>query len=97
MSTGANRTRGEIEADLQRTRQELTASVDELATMLHPKTQLAEAKKAVSAGARRSASRIRDAVRDVTARAKSGDPKVLGVIGGLVATTVVVTLVVRRR
>lgn len=93
----AQRTPEEIEADLLRTRAELTASVDELADILSPKRQLAEAKKNIKNAAERSADSATYAVRGLVAEVKNGNPKVIGIIGGVAVATVVIAVVARRR
>lgn len=93
----AQRSAEEIEADLARTREELTASVDELADKLSPKRQLAEAKENIKNAAEHSADSAKHAVRGLVTEVKSGNPKVIGIIGGVAVATVVVAVLIRRR
>lgn len=82
----APRTAEQIEADLRRTREELTRTVDELAGRVDPRRHAAEAKDKAQA----KATGFVDAV-------KSGDVKAIGAAVGAVAALGLAIAVSRRK
>ncbi|AHU90043.1 hypothetical protein CQ11_08840 [Trueperella pyogenes] len=85
-----NRTAEEVEADLQRVREELTATVNELAGKLHPDNLKAEARSFASAKFAESKEKAMNLVKD----AKNGDRKALSILGAVAG---VVALIVIRK
>ncbi|ACQ81755.1 hypothetical protein Bcav_3513 [Beutenbergia cavernae DSM 12333] len=80
------RSAAEIEADLQRTREDLTRTVDELAGRVDPREQVSRAtEKATSA--------VSGFVDDV----RAGQPRALAILGGIVAAVGAVVAVSRRK
>ncbi|WP_022917009.1 DUF3618 domain-containing protein [Ruania albidiflava] len=89
------RTVAEIEADLQRTREELTRTVDQLSDRVDPRRQVEEIRN-----------QARQKFADVTAQGKSfaddvkaKDPKALGILGAVAAVAAAITTaaIVRRK
>lgn len=72
----------DIEADLQRTREELTAAVNELTTRLSPKANA----KAAADNAKASAAQFAGRAKGVASDAGAGDPSALGIIAAAVGT-----------
>lgn len=93
--TRPTRTAAEIEADLARTRSELTATVNELSDRLNPRTQLNAAKESARAAAADFSTRA----REMGDRAAGGDPTALAIVAGVIATAagVVIGAVLRRK
>ncbi len=90
------RTPEQIQEDLARTRVELADSVDELTTMLDPREQLKDAKANLRSAAEHGVKTARTRAQALLEDVKSGDPKALGVVGG-VAAVAVLAVVARRR
>jgi hypothetical protein len=74
VSEERKRTAEEIEADLARTRSELTRTVNELSDRLDPRTQVEAARTAATEKARTFADDVR-----------TGEPRAVAVAGGAVA------------
>lgn len=76
-----NRTATEVEKDLQRVREELTATVNELAGKLHPDNLKQEARSFAEA---KFAERKEQAM-GLVGDAKEGDKRALAILGSVVA------------
>lgn len=76
------RTPAEIEADLAKTRMDLTNTVNELSDRLDPRAQVDAAKESAKAAANAASARAMGFKDDVAA----GDPKTLGVLAAGLAT-----------
>ncbi|QOR47996.1 DUF3618 domain-containing protein [Trueperella pecoris] len=83
-----NRTAEEVEKDLQRVREELTATVNELAGKLHPDNLKEEARAYTQAkfGERK------EQAMGLVADAKSGDKRALAILGTAVAVVALFAL-----
>ncbi|MDD9207066.1 DUF3618 domain-containing protein [Georgenia sp. 10Sc9-8] len=93
MSEDKKRTPEEIEADLARTRLELTTTVDELSERLDPRRQV----EALKTEATATLNEVTDRAKAFTERVKSGDTTALGILGGSVAAVaLLVVLKVRQ-
>lgn len=68
----------EIQAELERTRAEMTATVDELAARLDPKVHLNNAKE----GALNAAANVGDGAKKLADDAGKGDLHAIGIIAG---------------
>jgi hypothetical protein len=87
------RTQGEIEADLARTRLDLTNTVNELSDRLDPRAQVSAAKESARTAAKEAGDRAKVFKDDVTA----GDPKSLGIVAaGLAAAGIAILIRLRR-
>ncbi|PFG40234.1 uncharacterized protein DUF3618 [Georgenia soli] len=80
--TARKRTPAEIEADLAKTRIDLTNTVNELSDRLDPRAQVDAAKESAKAAANAASARAKGFKDDVAA----GDPKTLGVLAAGLAT-----------
>ncbi|TRW46527.1 DUF3618 domain-containing protein [Georgenia yuyongxinii] len=86
MSEERKRTAEEIEADLARTRRDLTSTVNELSDKLDPRNQVEAARTAAQAKARTFADDV-----------SSGQPKALAIAGGAVAFVGLLVVAAARR
>ncbi|MFC4556297.1 DUF3618 domain-containing protein [Georgenia faecalis] len=98
----------QIEADLARTRAELSSTVNELTEMLDPRRQVEEAKVNLRAAADRATenakAKAKEKVDGVAVKARefaddvrSGDPKSVGYLGaGVAVVASIITLMARR-
>lgn len=68
----------EIQAELERTRAEMTATVDELAARLDPKVHLNNAKD----GALNVVSNVGDGAKKIADDASKGDLQAIGILAG---------------
>lgn len=99
MSTPENRTPEAIQAELEATRAQMSATVDQLVHTLQPSTQISLAKESLQ----EKASAFTDTARATFAQAREGDPEAMKTIGkavlGVVAVVGLCVLrkVVRRR
>lgn len=91
------RTVTEIQADLERTRSELTGSVDELAEMLDPRIKIAEAKANIKAAADEATASFKASTKGFVDDVKKGDPAAIGIAGGTVVTSAVLIAVMVKR
>ncbi|MGV9182193.1 DUF3618 domain-containing protein [Arcanobacterium canis] len=87
--TPDNRTPEQIEKDMQRVRDEMTATVNELAAKLDPKRLGEDAKAAASA----KVNTVKEKITGLFADAKNGDRQAIGI---LAATSTVILGVVAR-
>ncbi|MPV36855.1 DUF3618 domain-containing protein [Georgenia subflava] len=88
------RTPEQIEADLAKTRLDLTNTVNELSDRLDPRAQVDAAKESARAAAKEAGEKAKVFKDDVT----SGDPKALGLLGaGIAVVALIVTLRLRGR
>lgn len=89
------RTAAEIEADLQRTREELTRTVDELSSRVDPRRQVEEIRNQARAKFADASAQGKSFAEDVKAK----DPKALGILGAVAAVAVAVAgaVIVRRK
>jgi len=87
------RTPAEIEADLAKTRMDLTNTVNELSDRLDPRVQVDAAKESARAAADAASAHAKGFKDDVVA----GDPKTLGVLAAGLATAGIAILVKLRR
>lgn len=89
------RTVAEIEADLQRTREELTRTVDELSGRVDPRRQVEEIRNQARAKFSSASAQGKSFVDDVKAK----DPKALGVLGAVAGVVAAITTaaIVRRK
>ena len=78
MSENQKKTPAEIEAELERIRFEMTATVDELAARLDPKVHLNNAKE----GAMNMASNVGDGAKKIADDASKGDLQAIGIVVG---------------
>lgn len=93
-SAAKKRTQAEIEADLAKTRMDLTNTVNELSDRLDPRAQIDAAKQGAQAAATVAGDRAKAFRDDVT----SGDPKSLGILAaGLATLGLTIALRLRRR
>ncbi|WP_127125920.1 DUF3618 domain-containing protein [Georgenia sp. SYP-B2076] len=97
------RTPEEIEADLARTRLELTSTVNELSDKLDPRRQVDAAKDSAKAAAAAAGGRAKAAAAAAGGQAKafaddlgSGDRKALTVLGAVLAAGATLIAVARR-
>lgn len=84
MSEAPKRSAADIEADLQRTRQELTEVVNELTTRLDPKANA----KAAADQAKVKANEFVAKAKTVPADAQDGDASAIGILAAAAATAV---------
>ncbi|GAA4285972.1 DUF3618 domain-containing protein [Georgenia daeguensis] len=88
------RSQAEIEADLARTRLDLTNTVNELSDRLDPRAQVSAAKESARTAAKEAGDRAKEFKDEVAA----GDPRSLGVlVAGLAAAGVAILIKLRRR
>ncbi|WP_147918801.1 DUF3618 domain-containing protein [Ruania zhangjianzhongii] len=80
------RTAAEIEADLNRTREELTRAVDELSARVDPRRQVEEIRNQARAKFEKASTQGKSFAEDV----KAGNPKAIAVVGAAVAVVVAV-------
>jgi hypothetical protein len=105
VSTDADRSREQIEADLARTRAELEGTVNELTEMLDPRRQVENVKENLRAAVARAGEAARVMIDDATVQAKNfaedvkgGDPKSVGYLGaGVAVALAALALAARRR
>ncbi|NYI08158.1 DUF3618 domain-containing protein [Allostreptomyces psammosilenae] len=102
------RTPAEIEADINRTRRRLAATLDELAVRVHPRTVVDDAKDRAREAVSRGVGRARTVVGEVGGRAREqvvddyGGPRLervvpLALVGLAVVTLLAVSAYRRRR
>ncbi|MEE6281883.1 DUF3618 domain-containing protein [Georgenia sunbinii] len=104
MTADDKRSTQQIETDLERTREELARSVDQLSTMIDPRVQIQGAKDNLKAALDRSKDSAQHAAEGAGAKARSlleevkqGDPKAIGTVGaGLAIVAAAVTILARR-
>lgn len=88
------RSQDEIEADLARTRLDLTNTVNELSDRLDPRAQVTAAKDSARTAAKDAGDRAKEFKDDVAA----GDPRSIGILAaGLAAAGVAILVKLRRR
>lgn len=88
-----SRSLDQIEEELSKARESLTASVNELAGRLTPGSLAAEAKAQAKAKAGAAVEKVKDLVDE----AKAGDQKAIAILGGAAAATVgLIALALRR-
>lgn len=87
------RTAAEIEADLQRTRDELTRAVDELSARVDPRRQVEEIRNKARAKFSSASSEGKSFAEDV----KAGNPKAIAVLGAAAAAVLAVGVVIAVR
>lgn len=83
----------DIEADLQRTREELTSSVNELVERLDPRTKAKEA----ADGAKERAGEFSAKAKSVAADAQQGDTQAIGILAGAAATAALAAFLIFKR
>ena len=89
------RTAAEIEADLQRTREELTRAVDELSARVDPRRQVEEIRNKARAKFSSASAEGKSFADDL----KAGKPKAIAVVGAAAAVVLAVgaAVVVRKK
>ncbi|WP_182171331.1 DUF3618 domain-containing protein [Flaviflexus equikiangi] len=93
MSDAPKRSAADIEADLQRTRQELTEIVDELATRVDPKANA----KAAADQAKAKANEFAAKAKAVPADASHGDAVAIGILVAAAATVLLAGYLIIKR
>lgn len=101
----AKRTAAEIQADLERTRAELSRTVDELADRVDPRAHVNAAKERVAELAsdgteqlKEAGAQAKDAATHFVSDVRSGEPRALAVAGAAVAAVAgLVAILIRRR
>ena len=86
------RTSEEIEADLARTRLDLTSTVNELSDKLDPRRQMDAAKDSARAAASAAGEKAKSFAGDLG----SGDRKAMGALGAVLAAGIALIAVARR-
>lgn len=93
MSDAPKRSAADIEADLQRTRQELTEIVDELATRVDPKANA----KAAADQAKVKANEFAAKAKAVPTDASQGDTVAIGILVAAAATVLLAGYLIIKR
>lgn len=93
MSEAPKRTEADIEADLQRTREELANSVNELANRLSPKANA----KAAADGAKKNAQKFAARAKTIPTDAQNGDSTAIGILAGVAGTVALATFLIFKK
>ncbi|MDD7383994.1 MAG: DUF3618 domain-containing protein [Actinomycetaceae bacterium] len=83
----SERTPEQIDAELTRTREELTATVNELAERLNPRSLAANAKDTAKESAAKASHAARNTAADVAADVRDGDRRTIGILAGAAVAT----------
>ena len=87
------RSASEVQRDIERVREELTATVDELAARFTPEQLKADLK----ASAKSSVEQGKAKVQALASDAKAGDKKAIGIIAGVVGAVALVAIAAARK